>query len=386
MKRAKTGNISFIAIITLFVVVNVVLGVLSQKNSDLPIPSSYSAHENGVKALFESLGKSGYGVKRLKRSYANLPQDAGAVMVMKPSYGVEDYELKKLREWLSGGGTLISDMDCTNGPLPDLGFEIPCSFPDSDKTLNVYNGTGLLTGIKKIGPGVGTGAENIPGETIPLIYENGRAVMSVTKYGKGLIIAAPFDKLFSNGNISKNDNAKLAYNIMMKIGNKRKLYFDEFHHGFLEGGERPAFTLRDALFGTAYGLFVLQMLLAGMVFFLNRDGLKNGGDESGSHLSASHLEFVDAGAFLYLRAGAYRESTGHLLRIFNRELNTTLGAHPDTSYEELSERFDPAGGLSSDLMKLAEYRDAVVSPAYFSASHSFGASEIIEKLRKELKQ
>jgi len=385
--KSRTSNIALYVILALLVAVNVlaVFGGSSRKSP--PIPSTYSTHENGVKALYLLLQENGYDVRRLRNGYQDFPADAAALVVFKPSYPINVYEKDGLKSWLSRGGTLVSGLPYGEGLLDRLDFfESCCASPLSavplpGESIRVEEGAGILDGVDRLSPVRRTGLRGYPPETIPLITVDERVYMTVTKFGGGRIFVAPAESLFSNGNIMKHDNLRLAFNLFGEL-KSGPIYFDEFHHGYTSRGDSPVFSFTDAAFGTPYGLFVLLLVVAVLVLLLNRDGIRTEA-RTGQARRPSPLEFADAAADMYSRAKAYTENTVVILDIFHVEMARRSGLPPYSSMEDIAAGYPVHSTLHGGLMHLAALRRALDSGRRLSGAEALATAILVENLRKE---
>ena len=306
-----------------------------------------------------TLQEQGYDVRRLKRGYEDLPDDASVLVLAAPRYPVTAEEGRALGAWLEGGGVLITDLPCGRDAIEALGFEGRCGVAVLDRPrVAVDGGGGVLHGVGAVGPAAPRRFKETPRSFVPLVFDEADVYMGVARVGDGAVYMVPADTVFSNGALDEYDNMRLAYNLFVSADSGGAVYFDEFHHGFSGAGQGPGgLTMVQALVGTPYGLFTVQLALAALLLLLNRHGLKK--RRPRATLQATPLAFAGAAAGLYRRSGAYARSASRMLRITRRDLARRRGLPPDTALQHIADLFPQHDDRHRALRRLAHFHDAV---------------------------
>lgn len=373
--------LALFAVFTALICVSVIMG---GKEAN-PAASTHSAEPRGAKALYLMLEKSGVDVRRLERDFTAIPKDARVLVSIQPTYQPVSGELRGLKKWIRSGGILVISSNCTNPFLPPLGFSSACSTFSPDRVIGVTTSAGPMAGVRRVGPFYGVGAMEAPPETIPFIYRKNSFQLSVSRLGGGRIVFIATDEIFRNENISKYDNARLAGNLLGLLGKDEAVYFDEFHHGYAEPGFKAGFTMTEAIFGTPYGLFALQLLVAALLLFYNRDGLKTVEPKSETP-PPSPVEFADAGARLKRRAGAHGHATVSMIEILRRETARRAGLPPETDFQTAVSRLPAGGDVGDTLLALARVKRKIESGHDISPAYSIKLAKAVEYCRKGLRE
>lgn len=386
-RNARTSNVTVVVILVLFAALAaVIFSVAGSDARKIPMPTSYSTHAQGLKALYELLDGEGFRVSRLRRSYASIPGSADVLVSVEPRVAIRSHEMKALRKWVEQGGTLITSVPCDQQAYQQLGFESPCGASILDTNMvRVRNGAGLLRGVRALGPAAPRRFSRTPEQFVALVFNGQDTYAGVARLGKGRIVALPAHTLFSNNNIGGHDNARLAYNVFAAEGMGAHIVFDEFHHGFAEGDEAPGdMSLPHALFGTPYGLFVIQLLAAALLYLLNRNGIKKRPQRM--NLSATPLKFAEAAAGLYRRSGAHARSTERMIRQTRRDLVRLRRLPPDTTLDDLAALFPERDPRRECIARLANKARYIQNGGSISPDEAVAAARDIAWIKSEFEE
>lgn len=359
-KKARTSNTAVGVVLTIFLGLSAAVFFFSSRETHkFPFATSYSTHPNGLKALYLLLEEQGWDVRRLKREYTDLPEDTGVVVLAAPRFGVSSEEVDALRAWVERGGVLVTTMPCDQASFARLDFEGPCGIAMLDRNAVPVNAApGLLDGVTTIGPAAPRRFTRTPWEFVPLVFDGAEIYVGVAQVGSGSIYVLPVDTLFSNSGLDEHDNARLAYNLFSSLDADAPIYFDEYHQGFTSGGPGPGgMSLLQAAFGTPYGLFLTQLILAVLLLLLNRHGLKK--RQPRANLSATPLAFAGAAAGLYRRSGAHAHSAARMILMAQRDLVRRRGLPPDTPLGEIADMFPQSDKRHTVLHGLAQVQGAI---------------------------
>jgi uncharacterized protein DUF4350 len=97
------------------------------------------------------------------------------------------------------------------------------------------------TGVVETAPSPGETEEEYPAQALyaPVIHlgDKDGAALADFKYGEGRVIFLSDPFVVANNGIARGGNLTLAMNILRSMGlPDRRIFFDEFHHGYYDGG------------------------------------------------------------------------------------------------------------------------------------------------------
>lgn len=165
-----------------------------------------------------------------------------------------------------------------------------------------------------------------------LIADRFGAVLLKAQIGAGIVYVLSEAEIFSNAFLSKADNVVLAANLFFS-DRHQQIFVAESLHPLLQMKQAAASELPLARFRLAFGLATgaLAIYLLGVSFRFGRP------HPLSIQPRRSALEFVEALADVYWRAGA-REAIWDMLRqSFRRQLATRAGLPAEASAEALAE-------------------------------------------------
>ncbi|HEU4584795.1 MAG TPA: hypothetical protein VFR95_03550, partial [Gemmatimonadaceae bacterium] len=181
--------------------------------------------------------------------------------------------------------------------------------------------------------------------------------------GRGEVLAISDAYFFRNTTARGGDGAVLAVRLLewLDPARERPLVFDEYHQGFGVHENMPR-AIRDALFHTAPGRVVVQLVAAGLILLLVYGVRPIAPLKRRSVERRSPLEHVGALARAYQQSGATRAGTQRLLRGLRRRrpLGAT-GALDDESYLSLVISRKPELADEVELVRAALVRPAPAS-------------------------
>lgn len=292
----------------------IVAGVMSKGRQEassefemFPRRTTYSARPGGTKALYETLRRLDYPVKRNTDVLSDRIDD-GALFVISPETPVSQTELNGLRKWVERGNILImadnqppvSDTDKT--PHVDSAAPVIPSFLSPgiySVGIAGYDRIDLLEPIFKSKHGITPmGAlhkskkkivkKDAP-PVISLFEDDMGPVVAFSSYGDGCVILLSDGWPLSNRGISHNGNFRMVLNALQRRDPGRKLTvtFDEFHHGY--GSEKGIMSLLGT--PARLGLAVIALAFLLLVFAASRRfgrpvPLMEGARQRGEYLSS----------------------------------------------------------------------------------------------------
>ena len=255
----------------------ILLSALLARQASVPQPSFYSTYDtgiNGYRALYEVLHKEGVSETRFRQRLAFLPAGTGTLFIssFQPDvnagaslHPLTHADIIALKHFVIAGGRLVV-ADPANGGASDAVIGLPASHASSPVfTGRVVLPVPLTQGVSQIvAPIRATFPFGVAKATPLLGTDHGLIGMSYP-LGRGEIIAFTAPEIFSNGWLSKSDNARLAFNVLATHG---PLFIDERVHGYakdqsmwqvLPGPDRVAIWL--------LGIIVLLWLIGGNIRF-----------------------------------------------------------------------------------------------------------------------
>jgi len=350
----------------------------------VPDRSTYRFNRFGYCAAYRLLGRLGYPVERNLQSLDLLPDRIRQLWLVNPMVPLEAKELRRLRAWVSSGGTLVCAFDqpvpaadgsrghdafpellefrVTGRPYAMLGIlEAPGIVPPQPKGVDYPAGAAYGTDVVRIAVSHEARLEGNAADRWRSVRDERGVILARCPIGEGRLVVTSEMDLFSNGNLAREDNAVLIANLAHSAGGP--IAFDEYHHGF-----RSLRSPSDALgvFEGKAGVYQLAVAAAMLLAAISR---RLGAAQKVKPPSRrSAMEFVDSMASLYQLAGARDTALQAVGRGARRRLARCLGLPVTASDGELSARLrilEPGGklGPTEALAMLARSRGPVATDA-----------------------
>lgn len=350
----------------------------------VPDRSTYRFNRFGYCAAYRLLGRLGYPVERNLQSLDLLPDRIRQLWLVNPMVPLEAKELRRLRAWVSSGGTLVCALDrrleAADGPeghdaFPELAefrvasgayamlgvLESPGLVPPPPKVVDYSAGAAYGTDVVRIAVAHEARLEGDAADRWRSVRDDQGAILARRPLGEGSLVVISETDLFSNGNLAREDNAVLIANLAHSAGGA--IAFDEYHHGF-----RSLRSPSDALgvFRGKAGVYQLAVAAAMVLVASSRRLGTPRRVKPPSRRSA--LEFVDSMAALYHLAGARDTALQAVGRGARRRLARRLGLPVTALDGEIASRLrvlEPGGALRPDeaLAMLARSREPVANDA-----------------------
>jgi len=331
-----------------------------------PNRTSYNPGVSGTQAFYTLLAETGRKVVRWQTSPAGLSKNKQSSPRTFVIFGpikreLTDAEAEKLLDWVADGGKLVVvdrhppkqllettaywNIDAEPQMFPIFGKDDdPESVVTSVNAIKPLQPSVLTAGVGSVQPSefaTGLNIERKPG------YENKRLddfaspvvhlstgkldILTEVPYGSGRIAFLTDPYIFSNGGISKVDNAQLA--VSLTAAGNAPIAIDEFHQGYGDNQNR----LFQYFAGTAViPVFIQSLLLVGLIFYSKSRRFARAVPEPVPD-RLSKLEYVSAMAELQQRTQAYDLAIENIYREFRRRAARLLGVDGrKTSRDELS--------------------------------------------------
>lgn len=346
MARSKPFLIS-LGLTLLFVAMAVIFARPSARRDPIRDHSATRTNPWGTKALWELCRAHGLKTAYWQSSLSSLSQKQQYLCLFDPTFALSDEDLQKLVDWVQQGGSLLLavDLDASH----DLTFDRPKIAPN-EALLAPFGLTGTRTGAAATitVPAASRAIRELrdvrsiyipsPHRLQPaskaaalarlqwrtLLADGAGAVLLSARHGRGHIYAVSETEILSNSSLARADNVVLAANLLFD-GRATTVHFDEAIHAVKRGLSDEARQLDPSRALTA-----LLAVIAALTLYLVSRGWRFGAPTPVNDAPRrSALEFVNAFAELYRRAGA-RGATVDLLRhSFRLRLATAAGVPAD---------------------------------------------------------
>ncbi len=278
---ARTRRRALLALLgTLFFLAVVVGPRGATGGAEDPRMSTYVNGSGGARALYLVLEEVGANPERSRTPWSRTAPP-GVLVVLAPTLEPDSAAVAALRGWVEDGGTLVVAPARAGGSLArGLGLE-PDQVTPTERTL----GSGRILHWPDPDPLRNHALRDDPEPLVPAVTA---LLEAVAEAGPGL-------------------------------------RFDEYHHGY-RGEGSPARALGGFLFGTGWGRWLVQAMVA-VLFLLVLFGRRFGAPLPGLRPAArSPLEHAEALASVYRKAGARGTARKSLLAGLSRRTGTRI--HP----------------------------------------------------------
>lgn len=295
---------------------SVFLSRVYSDDSQAHFPSTYSTRPGGYKAAYDILQEMRLPVSRLRKSYSRLHSDRGVLVVADTvQIPISSREIRKLIQWLEKGNRLIL---LHGGPryIPPPPPWVPREARQVDDPARRHSlahklglavsghGTESRADIRTSSAGwYGVDSISVSGmsrwelptkEWTTRVHDDLGPIILSKKAGDGEIVAISDVSIFSNRDISKNENARLLIATVLEKGRPREILFDEYHLG--HGMADSFWTYAGS---SAFAWILLQACLGTALFFCGKRAALSGRFRSlDSPVGRSPLEYVESMAHI----------------------------------------------------------------------------------------
>ncbi len=192
--------------------------------------SSYDTGRNGYAAFYELLRRENVAVRRFEQPHGLLDRSLKTLILAVPSEHLGKNESLAIREWLTGGGVLIV-LTPDGGDREIAGITVPQTHTANGARgrAHVLRTVALTHGVRSIA-GSGTSVfDSLHKQTAALLWRHGAPIAVEFRFGKGRVIAVSDPTIFSNAQLTRDDNARFAYNLTSAYA---PVAFDETAQGY----------------------------------------------------------------------------------------------------------------------------------------------------------
>jgi len=245
-----------------------------QKSNETFIPYlSTSSAPDGTLALKLWCKELGYRLAETSPTVFIPSETIKTIFILQPIVVISDGEWKLIDKWVEQGGVLVLAGDNVQANIAMEHFEFSMVYLQAEVTelsiaSPVLNSPSITS---KAAVKTKFGFSTARTDFTPLISANGTPVIISFEKGKGRVILSSTPYLFSNLGLKDDTAAALALNILALGGQKGRVWFDEWHHGYQsESIVGPSQWLRYTPGGHAIlfivGVIFLALLLQGRAF------------------------------------------------------------------------------------------------------------------------
>ena len=317
--------------------------------------TTYSAAAGGYKALYLWLQSLDLPVGRWEETFESLPQDGSVLVLVEPELGPGTGEMEALKEWVSGGRTLVLIASRPNPFLKNMEFALVPVFGMHKKVVKnerlLFQPGTYTQGIHRLESDGHADLTSQHPETVVLIRSKWGGLLAVRAEGNGRVICLSDPNLLSNQSLRDGDHARLALNLLLAHRGDGSLLIDEYHHGYGRVTSVLEHLVNSrALVPALQGILLLFVLWAarGRRFGLPRPIIQE--------KRRSSLEYVKAMAQLFQRGRARVLAFEALVRWTEKEAKDIL-VHRDHTLQNklLAARRNPDERVVSerDLLRSA---------------------------------
>jgi len=383
--RSRRDTIILAALIALIVLLAVLVGSRRREAGNDPRPSTFVTAPLGASALRQVLQALELPLARRMEPFADAGPLQGPLAVLAPSDPPSPGEVHALAEWVRGGGTLIYAARRRDPTLDTLRLKLRtlardtgyAELLDRGRAASVAAGTltegvGVVDGFRR---GFEPASASLNRATV-LASAGSVPVVLDFRLGKGRVIAWSDAYPLVNHTLKNSRAAILFARTAADAAKGGTLWFDEYHHGFSEGGSTLGGAVRF-LASRAAGHAALQVtaaLLGLLLLFGRRFGAPLPPPPVRRRSPLEHVEAL-AGAYRQARAAATARRllmAGLARRLGRRvpretkaegELLQRLAAHPTAGDAARTLEAEWKKGAGADLVALSRDVDRYLEEA-----------------------
>jgi hypothetical protein len=273
-----------------------------------PRPTTFSASDGGLLALFHTTEGVGVPVQRRLRPWVDGEPLAAALVLAAPSSEPTPFEIDALLAWLEGGGSLILVARPGDALLSRLGLAVRPARDEGGEVMAVARphrwteGVNGVDGFRRVFADTSSALE-ADGVAL-LVAGDGAPAAIVLRVGSGAVLAWSDVSPLVNARLRESGAATVFARAAAEFAAATAaVEFDEYHHGYGEGAGVVATTVRF-LRETGPGRMALQWAVVGaglLVLLGSRFGAPY---PPAAARRRSPLEHAEALAQAYRRGGA----------------------------------------------------------------------------------
>lgn len=384
---------------------------------DTPNPSFTNDRGSGMRGAFVWMGKLGYEPVAWRQSWTRLsPSEDGVLLIADPQVAApvaaltgggqngDPSELtardaRRLRGWLSSGSghtailltsRLASSPNAANPTQEDpqtfgdaMDLIVESASPDTGRTeFAPLQPVADTAGILSLHSGSDSRLKRTHGDSLALFGDQAGPLVLVIPVGQGRLIAVADGAVFSNGQLSRSENAVFLANLLAHYGHPGgRVLFDEYHHGDAANAGGSVWEY----LGRPLQLALVQLCLAalGLLVLLS---VRFGPPVPAVRLmTRSSADYVGSLASLYRRAGASQTALETLYRQFLRDICGRLALPPDVDLERLAAVAARRGQIDKErLRRLLATCELRLDQGKVTEAELLDLTRQMESIRKEI--
>jgi hypothetical protein len=396
MQRAfKSGDLIFLGVaLALMIALSAVSYLIAPPQSLELRGSTYSARDEGAKAVFLLLKELGYHVERSYEPIAALhakPSDT-ILVIASPARRASLQDVRALRSFIDQGGEVIA----TGGGgsfLPELGtvtlVEMPAFMQREVQEQQAKAGKTVAgpasTAMEYLAAAPSTitrhaprvvleseimGASPTPASYIPLYTDHDGPGVLLGSFGDGNAVWMIGSTPFLNASIDKPGQLEFVLNLVGSPDGHRTVLWDEYYHGYDRG---LLSYLGTTQLSTAFAQLGLMAVVALFTFSRRRGPLR----PLLVRPRASAMEFVDAVSALYQKAHAGCGAVETMRARLRRVLVTTSQMPSNSSDAQLAAAAAARHGIDE-----RELRELLAASAEASNEFDLPADRALSLVRR----
>lgn len=291
------------------------------------IPTTYSAGAGGAKAAYLLLKASGYTVERWEQSPSELPEAAGATLILaEPTGAPRTEERNRLRQFVENGGHIIATGAFVGFFLPENGIVPDPVSGMTWKKLTALSPSSITHAASEItlAPQAYWKRESF---ALPLYGDGDKEMVVKYKFGKGEVIWWASATPLTNAGLKEPGNLEF---FLACIGSEpqTRILWDEYFHGYRRSLTASIQSSPVKWIFLQFALFTLAILLT----YSRRSGPIS---IPAGEIRLSPLEFVRTLGALYKQADAASVAVDISYHRFRYWLTRRLGMAGNAPVDEL---------------------------------------------------
>jgi len=199
--------------------------------------SSFDASPDGTEAMADLLSKFGHPVSRLQEPFSATAIPVSTTLVVADPVKWDSGQTGALESFVRSGGRVV----LAGGPFNSsvlrtlLGTpDVPLLSPVGVASAHAVGDAPEVKGVSVVDADPSDGAWDEVGSTTPILRSSGASLAVVANAGAGRVVLLASASPLRNGFLGEADNA--AFALDLAAGPGRAVAFDEYVHGFGEGG------------------------------------------------------------------------------------------------------------------------------------------------------
>jgi uncharacterized protein DUF4350 len=291
------------------------------------IPTTYSVGSGGAKAAYLLLKASGSTVERWEQPPSELPEAAGAMLILaEPSDAPTTEERNRLRQFVENGGNIIATGTFVGLFLPESGIVPDPLSGMTWKKLTALSPSSITHAASQItlAPQAYWKPDSF---AVPLYGDGAKQMVVKYRFGKGEVIWWASATPLTNAGLKEPGNLEF---LLACIGSdpQTRILWDEYFHGYRR-------SLTASIQSSPVKWIFLQFALFSLAILLTYSRRSGPISVPAGEIRLSPLEFVRTLGALYKQANAASVAVDVSYRRFRYWLTRRLGMASNASVDEL---------------------------------------------------